>query len=77
MVYWTLDELNGTEVRDDSGKNNPRTFDDNLTITPNLFDYSEIGRNGTARFADGNQTIELNNDNGTYDIEVHLVSACG
>ena len=68
LVYWTFNELNGTEVRDDSGKNNHGLFDDNLTITPNLFDYSEIGRNGTALRFDGNQTIELNNDNGTYDI---------
>ena len=42
--------------------------DDNLTATPNLFDYSEIGRDGTALRFDGNQTVELRNDNGTFDI---------
>ena len=35
-------------MRDDSGKENHGVFDDNLTASPNLFDYSEIGRNGTA-----------------------------
>ena len=68
IVYWTFNELNGTQVRDDSGKNNHGVFDDNLTATPNLFDYSEIGRDGTALRFDGNQTVELRNDNGTFDI---------
>ena len=50
IVYWTFNELNGTQVRDDSGKNNHGVFDDNLTATPNLFDYSEIrtGWNGSS-----------------------------
>ena len=37
IVYWTFNELAGTEVRDDSGKENHGVFDDNLTASPNLF----------------------------------------
>ena len=44
-------------MRDDSGKENHGIFDDNLTASPNLFNYSEIGRNGTALRFDGNQTV--------------------
>ena len=68
IVYWTFNELAGTEVRDDSGKENHGVFDDNLTASPNLFDYSEIGRNGTALKFDGNQTVTLFNDSGNFDI---------
>jgi hypothetical protein len=40
--------LNGTQVRDDSGKENHASFDDNLTSNPDLFDYSEPGKDGSA-----------------------------
>ena len=62
IVYWTFNELNGTQIRDDSGKENHASFDDNLTKNPNLFDYSEPGKDGTALRFDGNQTIVLRND---------------
>ena len=29
-------------MRDDSGKENHGIFDDNLTASPNLFDYSKL-----------------------------------
>ena len=43
-MYWTFNELNGTQVRDDSGVDNHGVFDDNLTFSPNLFEYSTVGR---------------------------------
>ena len=64
----TFNELNGTQIRDDSGKNNHAVFDDNLTSSPNAFNYSEIGKEGTALRFDGNQTIVLRNDSGNFDL---------
>ena len=40
------------------GKSNHGVFDDNLTFS-NLFEYSLVGRDGTALSLEGNQTITL------------------
>ena len=43
-------------------------FDDNLTGNPNLFDYSLVGKDGTALSLEGNQTITLDGNSGNFDI---------
>ena len=68
VVYWTFDELNGTEVKDSSGRNNHGLWDNNISSSSDLFDYAETGRQGPGLRFDGNQTIRLTNDNGTFDI---------
>ena len=59
LVYWTFNELNGTSVSDISGNDNHGIVDDNLS-TPDLFENSVEGREGTAMYFDGNDTLVLN-----------------
>ena len=67
VVYWTFNELNGTEVRDDSGLEN-HGYVENNTSTPDLFFHSEPGRNGSAIRFDGGETIVLEQDVTTFNV---------
>ena len=70
IVYWTFNELNGSVVRDDSGiENHGMFYDESNLTTPDLFDHSETGKDGIAVRFDGNQTIKLEQDVSTYNIQ--------
>ena len=67
LVYWTFNELNGTQVRDDSGYENHGFVEDNVT-TPDLFAHSAPGKQGSGMRFDGNETIVLNQDATSFNV---------
>ena len=44
-------------------------YDESNLTTPDLFDHSETGKDGIAVRFDGNQTIKLEQDVSTYNIQ--------